>query len=103
MKNMKKRQGILAGITALLVGGDLPISLPGEYYLELVGGEGSSRALISGIDRLLACGREEVAVLKKGKRLRLIGRELSCLTYMGGVLEIKGDIDTLLIESVERT
>ena len=98
MKKMKKRPGPLARAAAALLGEELPVSLPGEYYLELFGSNDGARALIGGVDRLLVCTPEEVAILKKGKRLRILGADLACLTYSGGALEVKGEICTVLIE-----
>ena len=98
MKKMKKQRGVLARVTTALLGEELPISLPGEYYLELVEGGDGARALISGVDRLLVCTPEEVSVAKKGKRLRVCGDELRCLTYSGGTLEVSGNVCTVLIE-----
>ena len=97
MKKMKKRQSGLTRAAIALLGDELPVSLPGEYYIELTGNAGGARALISGVDRLFACTAEEIAVFKKGKCLRIRGEDLTCLTYSGGTLEVKGSIYTVLI------
>ena len=103
MKKTKKRQGALARSLAALLGEELSVSLPGEYRMELTGNANSARMLISSVDRLFICTAEEVVLLKRGERLRILGEELSCLTYSGGALEITGNINKILIESEAKT
>lgn len=48
--------------------------------------------LVSGADRILFCTDEGVVLEARGEEIRIMGREIVCLTYEGGIAEVSGEV-----------
>ena len=66
------------------------------YRVEVEGTSCGRRVLVSGARRILEAGEERVLLMLGGEKLSILGRELLCLTYDGGIAEVAGDVDEIL-------
>ena len=64
----------------------------GGYRIEVDGRGEGVRILVSGARRILSCTEGEVMLLSGKSRLAFEGEGLTCLTYDGGVVEIRGTL-----------
>jgi len=65
----------------------------------IITGEGRClRVWTEGVKRILLCLPTAVRLLLSGKVLSLAGRELSCVTYASGSVEIVGEISDISLE-----
>lgn len=87
---MKKRKGLFRGLFSSLAFSELPVAPQGGYRIEVDGRGDGIRILVSGARRILSCTEGEVVLLSGGSRLHFEGAGLTCLTYDGGIAEIRG-------------
>lgn len=79
-----------------------PVSRAGDAIrkrisrIETEWGRGEARILISGADRILHATDEAVVLEADGERLRIFGADIVCLTYEGGIAEIRGRVAGVL-------
>lgn len=60
--------------------------------IQLFWGRGEGRVWIEGTEKILFCNEERVDVILGGALCSVTGRQLYCLTYASGAVEIKGRI-----------
>ena len=87
-----RRPRVSSRIRSFLLKSEMPQTPPSGYRIELFGRKRVSRALVSGVRRILVCNGEQVVLETKEERLFFGGLGLECLCYEGGVAEIYGDI-----------
>ena len=99
---MKKGKGLLRGLFSALAFPELPVTPQGGYRIEVDGRGEGIRILVSGARRILSCAEGEVALLSGRNRLTFAGEGLTCLTYDGGVVEIKGTLSGFSVRREKR-
>lgn len=93
---MRKKQGLLAGLTARL---DIPgEALPGGFGVEL---SGQRELTVRGCRRILHYGDEEIR-LRVGKTVLCVcGKELLCTSFGNGGVTVRGWIVSLRFGEAE--
>lgn len=67
----------------------------------IVTGSGKKLSVwVEGIKKILLCLPDAVRILLYGEILSLTGKELFCMTYVGGAVEIRGAINEIRFEPV---
>ncbi len=56
---------------------------------------------IEGVKKILLCHTDQVHLRVKNGTLRILGKELVCITYISGAVEITGRIEKWLAEGRE--
>ena len=93
MKGQKnKKQGFLERVRAAFTKNEMLLPSVFGYRIEMHGTKKQSRALVSGVRRILVCTGACVCLEVREENLCFFGEQLECLCYESGIAEISGTI-----------